>query len=143
MSVVLPVPSSPDSPITFGAWSDRPSSSPNWLSSLADRRIGGKRGASSLELEELVAQEGRQLEVELFGGCLHLLLQHANDGFALGVVGGPPDGAPSRRALLRDARVGNAGDESNIPHRLDDGPWRDAVFDAAVARVPKQGAAGG
>src|SRR2546430_13204549 len=100
MSVVLPVPSSPDSPITFGAWSDRPSSSPNWLSSLADRRIGGKRGASGLELEELVAQEGRQLEVELFGGRLHLLLQHANEGFALGVVGRPPEGAPPPPPLL-------------------------------------------
>src|SRR2546427_472288 len=70
MRVVLPVPSSPDSPITAGAFSERPSSSPNRLSSLADRRIGG--GAGGLELEELVAQHRRQLEVELFGGGLHL-----------------------------------------------------------------------
>src|SRR5437667_10902466 len=65
-SVVFPVPSSPDSPMTAGAWSWRPRSSPNRLSSLAERRIDG-----GLELQELIAQHRCQLEIERFGGGLH------------------------------------------------------------------------
>src|SRR5438034_8978342 len=122
MRVVWPVPSSPDSPITAGAFSERPSSSPNRLSSLADRRIGG--GAAGLELEELVAQHRRQLEVELFGGGLHLLLQHADERLTLGGVGRPADGA---RPRLPDAGAGDAGPAPNVEHRFDDGPWGDAV----------------
>src|SRR2546430_8281432 len=80
ISVVFPVPSSPDNPMTAGARSWRPRSSPNRLSSLAERRIG-------LELQELIAQHRRQLEIELLGGGLHLLLQHADEGLALAGVG--------------------------------------------------------
>src|SRR5947209_7669969 len=117
--VVFPVPSSPDNPMTAGAWSWRPRSSPNRLSSLAERRIG-------LELQELIAQHRRQLEIELFGGGLHLLLEHADEGLALARVGGGADVAGAR---LRDPRVGDAGDEADVTHRFHDGPWRDAVLD--------------
>src|SRR6266446_4523699 len=116
--LVFPVPSSPDSPITAGARSWRPRSSPNRLSSLAERRIG-------LELQELIAQHRRQLEIELLGGGLHLLLQHVDEGLALGGVCGPPD-RPCPR--LRDPRVGDPGDETNIAHRLHDRPRRDAML---------------
>src|SRR5437867_11526661 len=83
-SAVFPVPSSPDSPITAGARSWRPRSSPNRLSSLAERRIG-------LELQELIAQHGRQLETELHSPGLHLLLKQADERFALARVDGAPD----------------------------------------------------
>src|SRR3989454_1773980 len=117
--LVFPVPSSPDSPITAGARSWRPRSSPNRLSSLAERRIG-------LELQELIAQHGRQLEIELLGGGLHLLLQHPDEGLALAGVGGAPDLAGPR---LPNPRVGDTGHEPDIQHRLHDGPRRDAMLD--------------
>src|SRR5882762_2543895 len=100
-SVVFPVPSSPDNPITAGARSWRPRSSPNRLSSLAERRIG-------LELQELIAQHRRQLEIEFLRGGLHLLLQHADEGLALACIGGAADLAGNR---FPNPRVGNAGDE--------------------------------
>src|SRR3982074_1174804 len=112
--VVFPVPSSPDNPITAGARSWRPRSSPNRLSSLAERRIG-------LELQELIAQHGRELEIELLGGGLHLLLQHADKGLALSGVGGAADLAGTR---LPNPRVGDAGDEADVPHRFHNRPRR-------------------
>src|SRR6266545_8170351 len=118
-SVVFPVPSSPDSPMTAGALSWAPSSSPNRLSSLAERRIG-------LELQELIAEHRRQLEIELLSGGLHLLLQHADQGLALAGVGWAAD-LPGTR--LPNPRVGHAGHETDIEHRLHDGPRRDAVLD--------------
>src|SRR6266487_3525462 len=66
--VVFPVPISPDKPITTGAVRRAPTPSPNRLSSSAERRIG-------FQLEDLVAQHRRQLEIELLRGRLHLLLQ--------------------------------------------------------------------
>src|SRR5439155_27292445 len=120
-SVVFPVPSSPDNPITAGARSLAPRSSPNRLSSLAERRIGG-----GLELQELIAQHRRQLEIELFGGGLRLLGEDADEGRALARVGGT---AERHRPRFRSARIGDAGDEADITHRLHDGPWRDAVLD--------------
>src|SRR3989442_10840580 len=102
--VVFPVPSSPDNPMTAGAWSGRPRSSPNRVSSLGERRIG-------LELQELIAQHRRQLEIELLGGGLHLLLQHADQGVALAGVGGAADLAGPG---LRNARVGDAGHKTDI-----------------------------
>src|SRR3989441_13237653 len=102
--VVFPVPSSPDNPMTAGAWSWRPRSSPNRLSSLAERRIG-------LELQELIAQHRRQLEIELLGGGLHLLLQHADQGVALARVGGAAELSGPR---LRNTRVADAGHETDI-----------------------------
>src|SRR2546427_13146256 len=98
--VVFPVPSSPDNPMTAGAWSWRPRSSPNRLSSLAERRIGG-----GLELQELIAQHRCQLEIELFGGGLHLLLQHPDQRIALARVGGTAARHPPR---LWSARIGDA-----------------------------------
>src|SRR6185503_14730100 len=71
-SVVFPVPISPDRPITVGAVSRAPSPSPNRLSSSAERRI-------SFQLEDLVAEHGRELEIEIFGGGLHLLLQQPDE----------------------------------------------------------------
>src|SRR2546425_2264178 len=61
-SVVFPVPSSPDSPITAGARSARPNSSPNRLSSSSRHRMAD-RVPLGLELENLIAQHRRQLEV--------------------------------------------------------------------------------
>src|SRR5882724_5799213 len=119
ISVVFPVPSSPDNSMTAGARSWRPRSSPNRLSSLAERRIG-------LELQELIAQHRRELEIELLGGGLHLLLQHADEGLALAGIGGAADFAGPG---LRDPRVGDAGDETDVADRFDDGPRRDAVLD--------------
>src|SRR6267142_6856346 len=104
ISVVFPVPSSPDNPMTAGARSWRPRSSPNRLSSLAERRIG-------LELQELIAQHRRQLEIELLGGGLHLLLQHADEGLALAGVGGAAALAGTR---FRHPRVGDTGDEPDV-----------------------------
>src|SRR5437879_9689688 len=121
--VVFPVPSSPDNPITAGARSWRPRASPNRLSSLAERRIG-------LELQELIAQHRRQLEIELLGGGLHLLLQHADESLALAGVGGAADLAGTR---LPDPRVGDAGHEPDIEHRLHDGPRRDAMLEIGRA----------
>src|SRR3989441_10575639 len=117
--VVFPVPSSPDNPMTAGAWSWRPRSSPNRVSSLAERRIG-------LELQELIAQHRRQLEIELLSRDLHLLLQHADESFALAGVSGAPDLAGTR---LPNPRVGDTGHEPDIQHRLHDGPRRDAMLD--------------
>src|SRR6266478_8252359 len=119
ISVVFPVPSSPDNPMTAGARSWRPRSSPNRLSSLAERRIG-------LELQELIAQHRRELEIELLGGGLHLLLQHADEGVALAGIGRAAD-LPGTR--LPYSRVGDAGHEPDIEHRLHDGPRRDAMLD--------------
>src|SRR5213075_3294026 len=118
-SVVLPVPSSPDSPITTGARSWAPTSSPNRLSSLADRRI------CRLEFEELIAQDGRQFEVELFGGGLHLLLEHPNQRVALARVGGPLD--HTRFGPPRTC-VGHTRHEPDVEHRLHDRPRRDPVL---------------
>src|SRR5467141_3190737 len=118
-SVVFPVPRSPDNPITAGARSWRPRSSPNRLSSLAERRIG-------LELQELIAQHRRQLEIELLGGGLHLLLQHADEGLALAGIGGAADLAGTR---LRNPRVGDAGDEPDVAYRFHDGPRRNAMLE--------------
>src|SRR2546425_3896207 len=64
--VVLPEPSSPESPITAGAARSRPSSSPNRLRSFARRRMV-RRIPFGLELEELVAQHRGELEVQLLG----------------------------------------------------------------------------
>src|SRR6266498_2903717 len=97
-SVVFPVPSSPDKPMTAGAVSWAPSSSPNRLSSLADRRIG-------LELQKLIAQHRRQLEIQLFRRRLHLLLQHADECFAAAVH-------LAQRAFHR------AGDAIGVQNRL-------------------------
>src|SRR6266487_6923428 len=101
-SVVFPVPSSPDNPMTAGAVSWAPSASPNRLSSLADRRIG-------LELQELIAQHRRQLEIQLFRRRLHLLLQHTDERLALALVGRPVDG----RTGLRDSGIRDPRDEAN------------------------------
>src|SRR6266571_5024651 len=78
--VVLPVPISPDKPITTGAVRRAPRSSPNRLSSSAERRIG-------FQLENLVAQHRRELEIELLRGRLHLLLEQPDERLPLFGVG--------------------------------------------------------
>src|SRR6476661_88082 len=118
-SAVFPVPISPDRPITAGAVISAPSASPNRLSSSAERRIG-------LELENLVAQHCRQLEVEFFGGGLHLLLQQANERVPLLGVGGPADRGVRR---LGGSCVGDPRDEADVAYGLDDGPRGDAVLE--------------
>src|SRR3989442_7025273 len=85
-SVVFPVPSSPESPMTAGADRVRPSSSPNRLSSSARRRIPHPV-PFRLELQDLVAQQCGELEIELLGGSLHLLLQQPNQRLPLVGVG--------------------------------------------------------
>src|SRR5437773_9491327 len=91
--VVLPDPSSPENPMTAGGARPRPSASPNRLRSSARRRML-HRISLGFELEQLVAQYGRELEVQLFGGGLHLLLEHADQRFPLPSV----RGARQRRA---------------------------------------------
>src|SRR5207302_3020247 len=76
--------------------------------------------------QELIAQHRCQLEIELFGGGLHLLLQHADEGLALAGIGGAAD-LPGAR--FRDPRVGDAGHEPDVAHRFYDGPRRDAMLD--------------
>src|ERR1041385_1520771 len=119
ISVVFPVPSSPDNPMTAGARSWRPRSSPNRLSSLAERRIG-------LELQELIAQHRRQLEIEILGCGLHLLLQHADEGVAPTGTRGP---AALARTRFPNPRVGDTSHETDVEHRFHDGPRRDVVLD--------------
>src|SRR5207247_9235697 len=127
-SVVLPEPSSPESPITAGAASPRPSSSPNGLGASAERRRG-RRVSFGPELEDLVAQQRRQLEVELLGGRLHLTLEQLDQRVALLRVG-----RPRRGLLLGSARagVGHASDEADVAHPLHDGPRRDVVLPIAL-----------
>src|SRR2546429_4089821 len=119
-SVVLPEPSSPESPITAGAASPRPSSSPNRLSASADRRMG-RRVSFGPELEDLVAQQRRQLEVELLGGRLHLTLEQLDQRVALLGVGRP------RRGLLlgsAPAGVAQPGEDTEGAPRLQHWPRR-------------------
>src|SRR5690242_11528596 len=116
MSVVFPVPRSPEKPITAGARRPRPSSSPNRLSSAALRRTAN-RISFHPEFEDLIAQQRRHLEVELLGRRLHLALEQFDQGLALLGVGGP------RHALLvrlAGAGVREAGDEADVAHGLDD-----------------------
>src|SRR2546427_6062625 len=132
--VVFPFPSTPDNPIPAGARSWRPRSSPNRLSSLAERRIG-------LELQELIAQHRRQLEIELLGGGLHLLLQHADESLALAGVGGA---ARLARTTLPAPRARDPRAEPDIQHPPHDGPRRAALrdvfgklrFPAAIPLLP-------
>src|SRR5256885_16858439 len=83
--VVLPDPSSPDSPITTGAARLRPSSSPNRFSSSARSRIV-HHIPFGLELEELIAQHCCELEVELLCGGLHLLFEQPDERLPLARV---------------------------------------------------------
>src|SRR2546430_6868155 len=76
--VVFPVPSSPESPMTAGPARSRPSASPNRWSASADRRITAGVGLGP-ELEDLVAQQSGELEVELFGGGLHRSEEHTSE----------------------------------------------------------------
>src|ERR1700704_3525127 len=122
-SVVFPVPSSPESPITVGATSSRPSASPNWLSASADRRMA-YGVAVGPELEDLVAQDGGQLEIELFGGGLHLALEQFDERVALGGVGRTME---CRLGGLGGLRVREARRESHLIHRLDDRARRDVL----------------
>src|SRR5213080_1158082 len=95
--VVLPDPSSPDSPITTGAARLRPSSSPNRFSSSARSRIV-HHIPFGLELEELIAQHCRELEVELLCGGLHLLLEQPDERLPLArdQPGAQPPGGRAR-----------------------------------------------
>src|SRR5947209_203137 len=104
--------------MTAGAVRRAPISSPNWLSSLAERRIG-------LELEELIAQHRRQLEIQLLGRRLHLLLEQPDEGVALPRVGRTADGAGCR---FRGPSVSHARDEPNVEHRFDDRPRYDPML---------------
>src|SRR6185437_13057314 len=122
--VVFPAPSSPENPRTAGAWSVRPSSSPNRLSSSAVRRTAPGI-ALRLQVEDLVAEQSRGFEVELFGGRLHLGFEQSDERLALAGV----------RRLLRRARFGAAhasiryaGDEPDIQYGLHDRGRRDTML---------------
>src|SRR5438034_1144484 len=130
-SVVFPVPSSPESPITAGARSARPSSSPNRLSSCSRHRMAD-RVSLGLELENLIAQHRRELEVELLGRRLHLLLEQADEGLPLVHVGGAMQRGGRRLGRLR---IGHPGGEAYLVHRFHDGARRDAV---ALVVLPLQ-----
>src|SRR5258708_27943349 len=82
MSVVFPVPKSPENPTTAGAWRPRPNSSPNRLSSAALRRTAN--GVSFRpEVEDLVAEHRRRFEIELLRIGLHLALEQLDRRLAL------------------------------------------------------------
>src|SRR2546422_8149816 len=108
--LVFAVPSSPDSPITAGARSARPNSSPNRLSSSSRHRMAD-RVPLGLELENLIAQHRRQLEVELLGRRLHLLLEQADEGLPLVRVGGTLQRGGRR---FRRLRVSHPGGEAYL-----------------------------
>src|SRR5688572_2525522 len=97
---------------------DAPKSSTTQDLQAGTRRSGALLGAVHLraELEELVAQEGGPLEVELGGGVAHLVLQLAQE--LLGGLPRRPVGAPRLRhlgeRLLRGARVRHAGGELDL-----------------------------
>src|SRR5258708_14681744 len=124
MSVVFPVPKSPENPTTAGAWRPRPKSSPNRLSSAALRRTAN--GISFRpEFEDLVAQHRRHFEIELLRRGLHLALEQFDQRLALLGVRRP------NHALFvgfAGAGVGEARDETDVAHRFDDGPRRDVVL---------------
>src|SRR2546426_11946579 len=74
----------------------------------------GRRVSFGPELEDLVAQQRRQLEVELLGGRLHLTLEQLDQRVALLGVGRP------RRGLLLGsgrAGVGHASDEADVDRK--------------------------
>src|SRR2546428_14000757 len=106
-SVVFPVPSSPDSPITAGARSARPNSSPNRLSSSSRHRMAD-RVPLGLELENLIAHHRRQLEVEFLRRRLHLLLEQADEGLPLLRVGGAGEGGGLRPRSVSGGDPGGA-----------------------------------
>src|SRR3989441_5733716 len=122
-SVVFPVRSSPASPITAGARSARPNSSPNRLSSSSRHRMAD-RVPLGLELENLIAQHRRQLEVEFLRRRLHLLLEQADERLPLLRVGGAMQRGGCR---LRRLRVGHSGGEAHLVNGLHDRARRDAV----------------
>src|SRR6266550_6073953 len=98
--------------MTAGAASSRPSVSPNRLSASAERRMGGAFGiAVGPELEDLIPQHGGHLEVELFGGGLHLALEQLDERLALFGVGGAMD---ARLGGLDGLRVREARREAHL-----------------------------
>src|SRR5258708_13062492 len=120
MSVVFPVPKSPENPTTAGAWRPRPKSSPNRLSSAALRRTAN--GISFRpEFEDLVAQHRRHFEIELLRRGLHLALEQLDQRFALLGIRRPDH---ALLVGLPGAGVGEARDEADVAPRLADAPRR-------------------
>src|SRR5437763_7821502 len=110
--------------MTAGAASSRPSVSPNRLSASAERRMGGAYGiAVGPELEDLIPQHRGQLEVELFGGGLHLALEQPDEGLALFGIDGAVD---ARLRGLGGLGIREARREAHLVHRLDDRARRGA-----------------
>src|SRR5690349_7908176 len=122
--VVLPVPSSPESPTTAGARRSRPSASPNRLSSSADRRMTDRVPVGP-ELEDLVAQHRGELEIELLRGGLHLALEQPNESLSLLRIGGPVHPAVGRlgRLGVREPRR-----EPHLVDRLHDRARSDSML---------------
>src|ERR1041385_4166123 len=120
--VVLPVPRSPEKPIAAGASRLAPSVSPNRLSASWERCWAPVIGLR-LELEDLITQQRRPLEVECFGGGLQLLLEQADQGVALARVVGARRGGGGLGRL----GIGEACREPHLIHRLDDRSGRDAL----------------
>src|SRR3990172_1409266 len=137
-SVVLPVPSSPLMPTTAGAWSVRANAAPHASSSAsststpATARPGATRPVArrrrllrvcssarlptGLQIENLVADLRRQLEVQLVGRAPHLGLELLEQRLALGRARVLPRGPGLRDDRQRLgaghrvlARVGQAG----------------------------------
>src|SRR5258706_25974 len=103
-SVVLPAPSSPDTAMTAGRRSARANASPHATSpgsstsALATPRpvrlfsapVPCPGAPSRLEVHHLVANLGRQLEVEVGGGGVHRLVELRQDLLALRHAGVGP-----------------------------------------------------
>src|SRR5438034_4460384 len=120
--------------MTAGGDRLRPSSSPNRLSSSARRRML-HRISLSLELEELVPQHRRELEVQLFGGGLHLLLEQPDQRFSFPRVRGVPERRTRRLGGLRsEEHTSELQSHSDLVCRLLLEKKKESVVDSATVR---------
>src|SRR5512147_214328 len=112
ISVVFPDPRSPEKPMIAGARSSRPKRSPNWLSSSTCSRTPTSPWLElRLQLEQLIPQQRSQLEVECFGGGLHLRFEQPDHRVPLGGIGRAPHW---RLRHPTAAGIRHAGHESDV-----------------------------
>src|SRR5690348_18510951 len=94
-----------------GARSSRPRASPNRLSSSARSRMA-PGVLLRAKVEDLVAEQRGELEIELLGGRLHLRLEQPDQRFALlgvrGALGAVGGGTPH-------PRIREPGGEADVP----------------------------
>src|SRR2546428_751778 len=98
---------SPGRPLTAGPRTAPPTSLPTGFSSCS-RHSMADRVPLGLELENLIAHHRRELEVELLGRRLHLLLEQADEGLPLLRVGGAGEGGGLRPRSVSGGDPGGA-----------------------------------